>query len=169
MKHALQIAEIFTDGSAIGNPGPGGFGSIVRTAEKEYELKGRVPYTTNNRMEMRAVVEGLKKAHELGANAVTVTSDSQLIINTMTKGWKRKQNLDIWKELDEATDGLIIKWKWVRGHDNHPENERADDIAQKEARRMQEEVALGKHDKAVLVAKKELANGHFSASPHLPF
>lgn len=94
-------------------------------------------YTTNNRMELSAVIEGLKKAKELYPEATqfTVTSDSSWVLNTITKGWKRKKNLDLWARLDPHLKGKKIKWEWVRGHNGHPQNEDCDTRAQKEAAR----------------------------------
>ena len=94
-------------------------------------------YTTNNRMELTAVIEGLKKAEKLypQVKEFTVTSDSSWVLNTLTKGWKRKKNLDLWEKLDPILKGKKISWQWVRGHNGHPQNEDCDTRAQKEAAR----------------------------------
>ena len=92
-------------------------------------------HTTNNRMELSAVIEGLKKAGELYPEATefTVTSDSSWVLNTITKGWKRKMNLDLWAKLEPHLAGKHIEWEWVRGHNGHPQNEDCDARAQEEA------------------------------------
>ena len=128
------MIEIFTDGSSLGNPGPGGFAAILKFGTTEKIVKGGEPNTTNNRMEMRAVIEALKtiKKHDI---PITVYSDSSLVIRTMTDGWKKKMNLDLWAELADVSGGLTITWKWVRGHAGHPENTRVDKLAVSEAKK----------------------------------
>ncbi len=128
------MIEIFTDGSSLGNPGPGGFAAILKFGTTEKIVKGGEPNTTNNRMEMRAVIEALKtiKKHDI---PITVYSDSSLVIRTMTDGWKKKMNLDLWAELADVSGGLTITWKWVRGHAGHPENTRVDKLAVGEAKK----------------------------------
>lgn len=130
--------QIFTDGSSLGNPGPGGFGAIIKIENKEFIVKGGEKDTTNNRMEMSAIIAALywfhKKFHEIKTCAVF--SDSQLVISTMNRGWKRKKNLDLWKKLDTLVEKFDkISWHWVRGHAGHPENTKADKIAFLEAKR----------------------------------
>lgn len=136
MKHV----EIFTDGACSGNPGPGGWGAILRMGEHEKLLSGSEAQTTNNRMELMAVIaalEALKKPCR-----VTITTDSQYVMKGMTEwlpGWKRKnwrtaakkpvKNAELWQRLDAAQSMHELEWQWVRGHSGHPENERADQLA----------------------------------------
>ena len=129
-------AEIFTDGSSLGNPGPGGFCALVKVGGKTTIVKGGDPDTTNNRMEMSAIIAGLyylnKKFPEI--KSCEVVSDSSLIMDTMNKGWKRKKNVDLWKKMDFITSKFDkITWTWVRGHAGHKENTKADKVAVAEA------------------------------------
>ncbi len=122
------MIEIYADGACSGNPGPGGWGAvIIRGGGNREEIKGSVESTTNNRMEMTAVIEGLKRTAE--GSDVTIRSDSQYLISTMTRGWKRSANLDLWHTLDDLTAKRKVHWVWVKGHDGHPENERAHRLA----------------------------------------
>ena len=136
MKHV----DIFTDGACKGNPGPGGWGVLLRMGQHEKELSGGEPHTTNNRMEMTAVIRGLRALIE--PCEVTLHSDSRYVIDGMTKwvhGWQKKgwvnsskkpvRNEDLWHELIAATARHKITWEWVKGHDGHVENERVDRIA----------------------------------------
>lgn len=138
-----QIA-LFSDGSSLGNPGPGGYGSILRYKEHELELSVGYKLTTNNRMELRGVIEALKKLKE--PCEVTVTTDSKYVIDGITKwifNWKKNnwkeavkkniKNLDLWQELDHEITSHTIHWNWVKGHDGHAENERCDKLAKKAA------------------------------------
>ena len=124
--------EIYTDGACIGNPGPGGWGAVVVRDGETEDFSGSEPRTTNNRMEIAAVIRGLEKVpkHE----PVTVHSDSTYVINTVTKGWQRKANQDLWAELDRVLAGRDVRWKWVRGHRGNQLNERADSLAHSAAR-----------------------------------
>ncbi|HEB97779.1 MAG TPA: ribonuclease HI [Sedimenticola thiotaurini] len=132
--------EIFTDGACRGNPGPGGWGVLLRYRGHEKELFGGEPETTNNRMELRAVIEGLRALTR--PSRVRVTTDSQYVRNGITRwihnwkrnGWKtsaRKpvKNDDLWRALDREVARHDIEWAWVRGHSGHAENERADQLA----------------------------------------
>lgn len=121
------MIDIYTDGACSGNPGPGGWAAIVVQGDEELELKGSAEGTTNNRMEITATIEGLAQTPE---NAeVTIHSDSQYVVNTMTKNWKRNANRDLWQKLDDLVSNRKVNWVWVRGHDGHPQNERADKLA----------------------------------------
>ena len=120
---------IYTDGSCLGNPGPGGWAYVIRDGAQEIENHGSDPFTTNNRMEMRAAIEALKSLPR-EPKSVVLHSDSQLLIKTMTLGWKRKKNHDLWVQLDEFCSLHRITWEWVRGHHGHVENERCDRLAQ---------------------------------------
>jgi ribonuclease HI len=136
----LKKVDIFTDGACKGNPGPGGWGAILRMGRHEKEMSGSEPSTTNNRMEMTAVIRGLRALIE--PCEVTIYSDSRYVIDGITKwvdGWKRNgwvnaskqpvRNADLWHELIEVAKRHTIRWEWVRGHNGHPENERADRLA----------------------------------------
>lgn len=127
--------QVFTDGSCLGNPGPGGWAALIHFEDKEYRIEGGEPYTTNNRMELTAVIEGLKYAAKKFPKAAEffVHSDSAWVVNTMTKNWKRKKNLDLWEQLAPLLVGKQIKWQWVRGHSGHEENEDCDIRAVREA------------------------------------
>jgi ribonuclease HI len=137
-----DIVEIFTDGACSGNPGPGGWGAVLRYGRHEKELAGWCGLTTNNRMELLAAIralEALKRRCQ-----VTMTTDSQYVqqgITSWVRGWKRNgwtrkgnkpvKNSDLWRKLDALCQGHEVTWKWVRGHAGHPENERADRLAVK--------------------------------------
>jgi len=135
-----QQVQLFTDGACKGNPGAGGWGALLRLGEVEKELCGGEANTTNNRMELMAVIRGLNALTR--ASSVLVTTDSQYVKNGITQwihnwkrnGWKtaaRKpvKNVDLWKDLDEAVARHQVEWAWVKGHTGHIENERADDLA----------------------------------------
>jgi ribonuclease HI len=136
VKHVI----IYTDGACSGNPGPGGWGALLQYADHEQELSGGEPATTNNRMEMMAVIEALN-ALKQPVRAV-VHTDSQYVqkgISEWIHGWKRKgwktstgapvKNVDLWKALDAVAQVHEVEWKWVKGHAGHPENERVDRLA----------------------------------------
>lgn len=137
----MKQIYLFSDGSALGNPGPGGFGTILRYKESERIISGGEPHTTNNRMELRGVIEGLKALKE--PCAVHITSDSSYVVKGITEwldGWVRRQfkkvkNPDLWQEYLEVSKLHQITAEWVRGHAGHEENERCDDIAREEAER----------------------------------
>lgn len=132
--------EIFTDGACRGNPGPGGWGVILRCNGKEKELCGGEGETTNNRMEMTAVIMALSRLKE--ASEVSITTDSKYVIQGVTEwleGWKKRnwrtagkkpvKNQDLWEALDQLLGQHQIEWHWVKGHSGHLENERADELA----------------------------------------
>ena len=135
-----NIIELFTDGACKGNPGLGGWGVLIKNLKILNELKGIQQQTTNNRMELIAVIQGLKSIQE---NAhIEITTDSmyvnnginQWINNWKNNGWKTAakkpvKNKDLWQELDELVQNYSIKWIWVKGHSGHPGNERADQLA----------------------------------------
>lgn len=132
--------QIFTDGSSLGNPGPGGFCAVVKIAnsKKIFIVKGGEKNATNNRMEMSAVIAGLYWLHKKITKVKTcaIYSDSKLIIETIKKGWKRKKNLDLWAKLDvQISKFEEITWHWIKGHSGHPENTKADRIAVEEAKK----------------------------------
>lgn len=119
---------LYTDGAASGNPGPGGYGAILRCGSLEKELSGGFARTTNNRMELLAVIRGLEAIRWEGVE-VCVFSDSTYVVNTVTMGWKRKKNQDLWARFDELAGHFILKFNWIKGHAGHPENERCDRLA----------------------------------------
>jgi ribonuclease HI len=119
---------VYADGSCLGNPGPGGWGVVVRDPKGNVtELNGHDDSTTNNRMELMGAIEGLR-ATERGADVV-LRSDSQYVVNTMTLRWKRNKNQDLWALLDTETAARRVRFEWVRGHDTDPINNRADELA----------------------------------------
>ena len=138
--HEKPFVEIFADGACSGNPGAGGYGIILRSGDREKELSGCEPMTTNNRMELTAVIkalEALKKKCD-----VRVVTDSNYVVQGMTSwitqwrknNWKNSQkqqvmNKDLWLKLSDLSALHTIEWKWVRGHDGHVENERCDILA----------------------------------------
>ncbi len=139
-----QTVEIFTDGACKGNPGPGGWGVLLRYGNLEKELFGGEPETTNNRMELMAAIEGLKALKR--PCSIILTTDSQYVRKGITEwmtGWKRKnwktaagkpvKNQDLWQLLDEQSQRHDIDWRWIKGHAGHRENEIADQLACKGA------------------------------------
>ena len=125
---------IYTDGSCLSNPGPGGWAAIILDGASKIILKGGEKSTTNNRMEMMAVISGLESVSN--DDDITIYSDSKYVINSITLGWKRKANLDLWELLDQQLIGKNVQWKWVKGHSGDKYNEEADEIAQSEARQI---------------------------------
>lgn len=132
--------EIYTDGACKGNPGPGGWGALMKTGEHERELFGGEPQTTNNRMELTAVIRALEALTR--RCTVIVHTDSQYVqkgIGEWLSNWKRRgwltadrkpvKNVDLWQQLDRLAAGHDIEWRWVRGHNGDPGNERADGLA----------------------------------------
>ena len=119
--------DIYTDGSCSGNPGPGGWAAIIEHEGETTRISGGERSTTNNRMEITAAVRGLEAAPP-GATAV-VHSDSEYLVKTMTKGWKRNVNRDLWEQFDLAVAKRNVDFRWVRGHAGHPQNEEADRLA----------------------------------------
>lgn len=137
----MKKVEIFTDGACSGNPGPGGWGAVLRFGGREKELCGGDDDTTNNRMELTACIEALSALKE--PCEVTLTTDSQYVVNGMTKGWasswqkngwiksdkKPAQNPDLWEKLLELSKQHKLTFVWIKGHAGHPENERCDALA----------------------------------------
>ncbi len=123
-----NVIEIFTDGACLGNPGgPGGWGAVIVTDGRQLEISGDEPRTTNQRMEIMAAIKGLEGI-PAGSQA-RVVSDSQYVVKTMSAGWQRKANLDLWARLDDLVKERRVRWEWVRGHNGHPMNELADHLA----------------------------------------
>ena len=128
------MIEIHTDGSAIDNPGPGGWAAIIVEDGSKTVVRGGEEHTTNNRMEILAVVKGLESVPD--SAEVAVFSDSTYVVNTMTRNWKRNANRDLWTLLDAEVARCTVSFHWVRGHDGNPMNEEADVLANREARRL---------------------------------
>ncbi len=137
-----QIVEAFTDGACRGNPGPGGWGVLLRYGKHEKELYGAEAATTNNRMELMAAIQALENLSR--ECRVILTTDSEYVRKGITewlanwkkRGWKTAskqpvKNIDLWQRLDTAAAQHQVEWHWVRGHTGHPENERADQLANK--------------------------------------
>lgn len=121
------MIEIYTDGACLGNPGPGGWAAVIVNGVDRKEIKGQEKETTSNRMEVMAAIRGL--AQTPPGFEVRIESDSQYLVHTMTKNWKRKANLDLWGMLDKLVAERNVDWVWIRGHGGHPENERANRLA----------------------------------------
>lgn len=135
-----QKIEIYTDGACSGNPGPGGWGALLRSGKHEKEISGGEPETTNNRMEMMAVIKALKSLKK--SSDVDLYTDSKYVmqgVNEWLEGWKAKgwknaskkpvKNQDLWQEIDSLISQHKVRFHWVKGHAGHPENERADALA----------------------------------------
>ena len=136
------LVEIYTDGACSGNPGPGGWGAILRWRDDERELWGGEPDTTNNRMELMAAIMALESLKRpvpaiLHTDSTYVKDGiTKWIHNWKTRGWKTAakkpvKNVDLWQRLDAALGDHEIEWRWVKGHAGHPENERADELARR--------------------------------------
>jgi len=145
------VVEIYTDGACRGNPGPGGWGVVLRFKGREKTLYGGEPHTTNNRMELMAAIAGLEALKR--SSRVALTTDSQYVKRGITewltdwkrRGWKtadRKpvKNVDLWQRLDEAVGKHQVRWHWVRGHTGHVDNERADALANQAIDELQQRV-----------------------------
>ena len=141
MNNELPQVEIYTDGSCLNNPGPGGYGVVILNSSTRQELSGGFRKTTNNRMEILAVIKGLKALKE--PHRVMIYTDSQYVVNAMTKGWAKKwqrnnwqrnpqekaKNPDLWQELLQLSTQHQVNFTWVRGHSGNTENERCDRLA----------------------------------------
>jgi ribonuclease HI len=141
----VKKVHLITDGACLGNPGPGGWAAILRYGDKKKEIFGSEPHTTNNRMELRAAIEGLRALKE--GCEVEVVTDSEYLKNGITTwihGWKRKGwmtaakkpvvNQDLWKDLDEQVSRHKTQWSWTKGHASHADNNRCDELASSAAR-----------------------------------
>ena len=150
MSLALKRVEIFTDGACSGNPGAGGWGAILRYNNVEKELSGGEENTTNNRMELTAVISALAALKE--ACNITLYTDSRYVMDGIEKwiatwkqnGWRTAnkkspvKNIELWQQLDELQEKHEIRWVWVKGHAGHKENERCDELARTEAQKFLE-------------------------------
>ena len=137
--------QLITDGACLGNPGPGGWACILRYGSQHKEMYGSEPHTTNNRMELRAAIEGLRALKQ--SCDVEIVTDSEYVKNGMTtwiKNWKRNGwrtttkkpvvNQDLWRQLDEQLNRHRARWTWTKGHASHGDNNRADELASRAAR-----------------------------------
>ena len=146
-----KTVEIYTDGACSGNPGPGGWGVVLRYGEHEKELFGGEADTTNNRMELMAAIMGLEVLTR--SCTVRLTTDSQYVRKGITEwlaGWKRNnwktasktpvKNVELWQRLEKAAETHQVQWCWVKGHSGHPDNEKADELARRGAMAAQKDV-----------------------------
>ena len=150
----MSEIKIYTDGSCLGNPGPGGWAAIISDDGKngkdgkEIAISGHTKDTTNNRMEMTAVIEALKylhkkyggggesgKGNKLQTLQIHFFIDSNLIVQTLNSGWKKKKNQDLWAEVERLSAWLNIKWDWVKAHHEDKQNNKVDELAFKEAKK----------------------------------
>lgn len=150
----MKQVEIHTDGACLGNPGPGGWGVLLRCDGRERELSGNEPDTTNNRMELMAAIMALEALSE--PCTVALHTDSQYVqkgISEWLAGWQRRgwktaagepvKNKDLWQRLSAAAASHTVQWLWVRGHNGHPENERVDELARAAAEQLRPVVRSG--------------------------
>jgi ribonuclease HI len=142
---------IYTDGSSRGNPGPGGYGIVLESGSYRKELSEGFRTTTNNRMELLAAIEGMKALRKRGMEVIVV-SDSKYVVDAVNKGWlfgwekknyKDKKNVDLWIEFLKYYREIKPKMKWVKGHNNHPQNERCDTLAVEASKRPDLKVDFG--------------------------
>jgi ribonuclease HI len=139
---SLKKVSLYTDGACLGNPGPGGWAAILKYNNKKLEISGADKWTTNNKMELLAVIKGLEKLRY--PCDVTIVTDSQYVMKGITQwihrwqknGWKTAnkndvKNKDLWLALLEETEKHMVSWQWIRGHSGHSENERCDELAKK--------------------------------------
>ncbi|HMK60056.1 MAG TPA: ribonuclease HI [Dissulfurispiraceae bacterium] len=142
----MPFVEIYADGACSGNPGPGGFGAILRSGGREKELSGCEPHTTNNRMELMGVISALEALKR--PCSIKVTTDSNYVVKGMSEwirswvqnNWRNSQkkevlNRDLWERLLAAAKGHEVEWVWIKGHNGHAENERCDELARLEIER----------------------------------
>jgi len=137
---------IYTDGSCLGNPGPGGWAAIIIEDGKIHEISGGEPSTTNNRMEMKAVIEALKYIREhnsietLPTLNINFFIDSNLIVQTLNCGWKKKKNKELWAEIEKLSAWLSIKWDWIKAHHVDKFNNQVDELANGEAKKQKSQL-----------------------------
>lgn len=130
------MIKVYVDGACSGNPGPGGWAAIVVNTDtgQTFQKHGGEAETTNNRMEITAAISGLTAAlgrygEAISESGVEIISDSQYVVNTMSRGWQRNKNTDLWDILEYLSEGIKITWTWVRGHNGDPYNEMCDRLA----------------------------------------
>ncbi|MCC6643745.1 ribonuclease HI [Candidatus Peregrinibacteria bacterium] len=156
---------IYTDGSCLGNPGPGGWAFLAMRDQKIFtEISGKSYHTTNNRMEMIALLEALNFcAENFSSEKIEINSDSNLLIQTLNEGWKRKANLDLWKKIDSVKLKVDAKFFWVKGHADDKYNHRCDELANNEASKAQKEIK--KNPKLADQAKVEFEKTQLTKKP----
>ena len=132
----MKEIKIYTDGSCLGNPGPGGWGAVIIINGEETEIAGAEKDTTNNRMEMTAIIEALKHIRDkkLEKEKIDFFIDSNLVVQTLTSGWKKKKNKDLWAEIEKLSAWMNITWQWVKAHHEDDYNIRADHLAVSKAK-----------------------------------
>lgn len=134
----MENIIVYTDGSCLGNPGPGGWACIILEGAKRTELSGNAKETTNNKMEMTAVIEALKFLHKEHKNDLQKLNinfyiDSNLIVQTLTCNWKKKKNVDLWADIERLSAWLNIKWNWIKAHHESELNNQVDELANTQA------------------------------------
>ena len=143
----MKTVDIYSDGACSGNPGPGGWGAILRYGKYERQMSGGEKQTTNNRMELLAIISALKALNE--PCKVFIHSDSKYVIDAVVQGWAKKWkangwmrnkkdralNVDLWEQLLELLDKHEVEFEWIKGHSGHPENEKCDQLAVQESRK----------------------------------
>lgn len=140
----MKKITLFSDGSALGNPGPGGYGVLLQFEDKEKELFGGELHTTNNRMELLGAIEGLRALKEpclveiISDSSYVVKGINEWLVNWIKRDFKKVKNSDLWKEYIEVSKNHTVVATWVRGHNGHIENERCDKLARDEAQRQKE-------------------------------
>jgi ribonuclease HI len=142
----MKEITLYSDGSSLGNPGPGGYGGILEYKGKRKEYSGADAHTTNNRMELLGVIEGLRLLHE--PCRVEVISDSSYVVKAINewlvgwvkRGFKKVKNVDLWEEYLAVSSIHEVRGTWVRGHNGHPENERCDELARDEAEKIKAQI-----------------------------
>ncbi len=140
----MKKITLFSDGSALGNPGPGGYGVILRYGDNEKEISGSEVHTTNNRMELLGVIEGLRALSQkcevdvISDSSYVVKGINEWLVNWIKRDFKKVKNPDLWRDYIEVSRGHKINAIWVRGHDGHVENERCDILARDEAQKMKD-------------------------------
>ena len=142
----MKEITLYSDGSSLGNPGPGGYGGILEYKGKRKEYSGADVHTTNNRMELLGVIEGLRLLHE--PCRVEVISDSSYVVKAINewlvgwvkRGFKKVKNVDLWEEYLAVSSMHEVRGTWVRGHSGHPENERCDELARDEAEKIKAQI-----------------------------
>ena len=138
----MKKITLFSDGSALGNPGPGGYGVVLRFGDKEKEISGSEVHTTNNRMELLGAIEGLRALKEpceveiISDSSYVVKGINEWLVNWIKKDFKKVKNPDLWRDYIKVSKQHKIKATWVRGHDGHEENERCDKLARSAAEEM---------------------------------
>jgi ribonuclease HI len=167
----MKQIDIYTDGSSLGNPGPGGWAAVILDVGVDGQngqkvrtfLQGGEANVTNNQMEMMAVIAALEWIQENGPKKAQVKlhSDSKLVVNTINDGWKRKANVGLWRKLDKARKDLDVEWIWVKGHADNEWNNTVDELAVSEAEKIAQEVASARGANGPSELKAQKSGGNF--------